>query len=255
MAIPGQTTHGLLAPDSCTASYIFLLATLRRAACDVVGYCPRGRIYLRCVLFLQARNANLRLAVRAADLPDIQSIYSGLPRSRKRLQRGHGVFDVRDPDSSCAILLWACARIRPQVVRGRVGPYARLAAAGTLPGLAVTAFLSAPALQFPRQDFVYGATSLSETIKTVAEARLKDVYSVLSCYDHNCGVRDIPSYWLYVSSLNFYRQIFGRETLAEFGGGVRAASQPMTALRCRIPAANFPSPPNKRPGTEECGPG
>lgn len=44
----------------------------------------------------------------------------------------------------------------------------------------------------------------------------KAVYSVLAFYNHAYGVRDIPSNWQYVSALNFYRTLSGRETFTEF---------------------------------------
>ena len=45
---------------------------------------------------------------------------------------------------------------------------------------------------------------------------VKNVYSVLSYYNHAFGVRNIASNWMYVPSLNFYRRLSGHETIAEF---------------------------------------
>ena len=45
---------------------------------------------------------------------------------------------------------------------------------------------------------------------------MKNVYSVLSYYNHTYGVKDIAAKFYYVAPLNFYRKLSGRETIAEF---------------------------------------
>ena len=48
------------------------------------------------------------------------------------------------------------------------------------------------------------------------DADVKNVYAVVAYYNHNYCVEDVPSSWYYTSSLNFYRKLSGRETLAPF---------------------------------------
>jgi hypothetical protein len=48
------------------------------------------------------------------------------------------------------------------------------------------------------------------------DADVKNVYSVVAYYNHTYCIGDVPSSWYYVPSLNFYRKLSGRETLAPF---------------------------------------
>jgi hypothetical protein len=48
------------------------------------------------------------------------------------------------------------------------------------------------------------------------DADAKQVYSVLAYYNHNFGVQNPASSWMYVSSLNFYRKMSGHESFEEF---------------------------------------
>lgn len=47
-------------------------------------------------------------------------------------------------------------------------------------------------------------------------ADVKTVYSVLAYYNHRYNVRDVAASWHYSSSLNFYRDLSGNETMAHF---------------------------------------
>jgi hypothetical protein len=51
------------------------------------------------------------------------------------------------------------------------------------------------------------------------DAEVKDVYPLLARYNHVDGVTDIGSSWYYTSSLNFYRESSGRETIGEIKSG------------------------------------
>jgi 4-amino-4-deoxy-L-arabinose transferase-like glycosyltransferase len=51
------------------------------------------------------------------------------------------------------------------------------------------------------------------------DADVKDVYSVLSYYNHTYGLTDIQPEWRYVAALNFYRAASGHETIPEFDEG------------------------------------
>ena len=76
-------------------------------------------------------------------------------------------FAFVDAAAMLAILIWACART--QAIQVRV----RLLGACVLPGLLVSVFLSAPAvLHWPKGDLAYGAHSLGETFRTVAQSSL-----------------------------------------------------------------------------------
>jgi len=48
------------------------------------------------------------------------------------------------------------------------------------------------------------------------DADVRSAYSVVAQYNHNYGVKEVPSGWMYAPSLNFYRHLSGRETLTEF---------------------------------------
>ncbi len=48
------------------------------------------------------------------------------------------------------------------------------------------------------------------------DADVKNAYSVAAYYNHTYCIEDVPSSWYYVPSLNFYRKLSGRETLAPF---------------------------------------
>jgi hypothetical protein len=48
------------------------------------------------------------------------------------------------------------------------------------------------------------------------DADVERAYSTLACYSHNHAVCDVPSNWMYASSLNFYRLRSGREPLTGF---------------------------------------
>lgn len=50
-------------------------------------------------------------------------------------------------------------------------------------------------------------------------AAAKDVYSVLSYYNHTYGVTEVSVNWRYVAALNFYRSVSGHETLQQIGPG------------------------------------
>jgi hypothetical protein len=52
------------------------------------------------------------------------------------------------------------------------------------------------------------------------DADVKYVYSVLAQYNHNYGVKEVTSNWMYSSALNYYRLASGRETLDEIPGAV-----------------------------------
>jgi hypothetical protein len=51
------------------------------------------------------------------------------------------------------------------------------------------------------------------------DAEVKDVYPLLARYNHLDGVTDIGCSWYYTSSLNFYREASGRETIEEMKSG------------------------------------
>jgi hypothetical protein len=51
------------------------------------------------------------------------------------------------------------------------------------------------------------------------DADMKHVYSVLAYYNHTCGVTDVSVNWRYVSALNAYRGMSGRETIKELPTG------------------------------------
>jgi hypothetical protein len=48
------------------------------------------------------------------------------------------------------------------------------------------------------------------------DADARTLYSAVAYYNHAYCVEQVPSSWYYVSSLNFYRKLSGRETLAPF---------------------------------------
>ena len=50
------------------------------------------------------------------------------------------------------------------------------------------------------------------------DADMKNVYGVLSYYNHTYGVTKVSTNWRYVSSLNCYRAMSGRETIEEIPG-------------------------------------
>ena len=50
------------------------------------------------------------------------------------------------------------------------------------------------------------------------DAEVKDAYPVLARYNHEAGVTDVGSDWMYVASLNFYRATSGKETMGEILG-------------------------------------
>ncbi|HXP86905.1 MAG TPA: hypothetical protein VN841_19405 [Bryobacteraceae bacterium] len=52
------------------------------------------------------------------------------------------------------------------------------------------------------------------------DADVKDVYPVLACLDQDRDVRDVATFWMYATPLNFYRVQSGRESLAAFDGEV-----------------------------------
>ncbi len=84
---------------------------------------------------------------------------------------------------------------------------------GTLSRKILTVLLFALALRF------VGSLRLTYFKEWKFDADMQKVYSVLAYYNHRYGIRDIASEWEYVSSLNFYRQLSGRESIAEFAGG------------------------------------
>ena len=49
-------------------------------------------------------------------------------------------------------------------------------------------------------------------------ADMKNVYGVLSYYNHTYGVTKVSVNWRYVSTLNCYRELSGRETIEQFPG-------------------------------------
>ena len=76
-------------------------------------------------------------------------------------------FAFVDAAAILAVLIWACARTQATQAR------ARMLGACVLPGLLVSVFLSAPAvLHWPKDGLVYGAHSLGETFRTVAQSSL-----------------------------------------------------------------------------------
>jgi hypothetical protein len=50
---------------------------------------------------------------------------------------------------------------------------------------------------------------------------VKKVYDVVAYYNHNYGVKQVASYWMYAPSLNFYRAESGRETLENIEGATQ----------------------------------
>jgi hypothetical protein len=50
-------------------------------------------------------------------------------------------------------------------------------------------------------------------------ADAREVYSVLSYYNHRWGVKEVSTNWRYCAALNFYRVLSSRETLEEIPGG------------------------------------
>jgi hypothetical protein len=52
------------------------------------------------------------------------------------------------------------------------------------------------------------------------DADVQDVYPVLACLNHDRGIRDVATFWMYAAPLNFYRVQSGRETFLEFQGEV-----------------------------------
>ena len=51
------------------------------------------------------------------------------------------------------------------------------------------------------------------------DAEVKDVYPLLARYNHMDGVTDIGCSWYYTSTLNFYRETSGKETMEEMKSG------------------------------------
>jgi hypothetical protein len=51
------------------------------------------------------------------------------------------------------------------------------------------------------------------------DAEVKDVYPVLARYNHLDGVIDVGCSWYYTSTLNYYREASGRETIEEIRSG------------------------------------
>jgi hypothetical protein len=51
------------------------------------------------------------------------------------------------------------------------------------------------------------------------DADMKDVYALLSYYNHTYGMTKVSANWRYVSTLNCYRLMSGRESLEEVPGG------------------------------------
>jgi len=43
-----------------------------------------------------------------------------------------------------------------------------------------------------------------------------DAYSVVAAYSQKLGISDVPAYWFYAGSLNFYRQASGNQGISEF---------------------------------------
>jgi hypothetical protein len=63
----------------------------------------------------------------------------------------------------------------------------------------------------------------------------KQLYSVVSFYNHTYGVREVSANWRYVGVLNFYRVLSGRETLQEvppgpYEAGVYPPGKPLYVL-------------------------
>lgn len=82
-------------------------------------------------------------------------------------------FAFVDAATLVVVFLWTWRIGAGADVRGEGGFPARLLAAFTLPGLAITLVLAAPALlRWPKGQLVYGATSLGETFRTIGEASL-----------------------------------------------------------------------------------
>jgi hypothetical protein len=66
-------------------------------------------------------------------------------------------------------------------------------------------------------------------------ADAKQVYSVVSLYNHTYGVREVSANWRYIGVLNFYRLLSGRETLQEvppapLDAGVYPPGKPLYVL-------------------------
>ena len=52
------------------------------------------------------------------------------------------------------------------------------------------------------------------------EADVKDLYSVIACLNHDRGIRDVGTFWMYAAPFNYYRLQSGQETFVEFQGEV-----------------------------------
>jgi len=60
---------------------------------------------------------------------------------------------------------------------------------------------------------------------------VKQVYDVIASYNHNYGVKEVASNWMYAPSLNFYRIASRRETFDEISGAIPTpAGRPLYVL-------------------------
>lgn len=64
--------------------------------------------------------------------------------------------------------------------------------------------------------YFLGCLRLSHFKQWPWNADVDRIYSIASYYNHHYGVRDIPTTWMCVSALNFYRERSGHETLLPF---------------------------------------
>jgi hypothetical protein len=84
---------------------------------------------------------------------------------------------------------------------------------GRISGKALTAILAAIAC------YNIGCLRLTYFNEWKYDAAMKDVYAVLSYYNHTYGVSKVSTNWRYVAALNCYRTMSGHETIEEIPGG------------------------------------
>ena len=94
-------------------------------------------------------------------------------------------------------------------VAGALAAAPLTSAAGRVSGKALTVILAAIAC------YNIGCLRLTYFKEWKYDADMKNVYAVLTSYNHSRGVTRVAANWRYVGALNCYRQMSGRETLEQ----------------------------------------
>lgn len=163
-----------------------------------------GAIALGCTLYDQVRNRDLRKRPELLFAGNLLLIWC-LTLLVHWL--GLHFFDLLLPKARTAIFFMAVAFLMLGVLASnRSEAVASRWSAGVLQGTLLVCAL-----------YFLGSLRLTYFDEWKFNADMRQIYSLLACYNHNFGIRKVDTMYLYTDTLNFYRFASRKESLDEFG--------------------------------------